>query len=57
MTIILLLITIAYLFLIGSFVIGFDRVKPYNLTDIEPKTSFSIIIPFKDEAENLPLTS
>jgi len=54
MTIILLIITIAYLLLIGSFIIGFDRVKQFNLTDIEPKTSFTIIIPFKNEANNLP---
>ncbi len=54
MTILFLLITLAYLILIGSFIIGFDRVKQFNLTEIEPTTSFSIIIPFKNEAENLP---
>lgn len=54
MTTLLLLITLAYLVLIGSFIIGFDRVKQFSLTDIKPKTRFSIIIPFKNEAENLP---
>ncbi|MGB5361891.1 MAG: glycosyltransferase [Aureibaculum sp.] len=54
MSIIILLITIAYLILIGSFIIGFDRIKQFNLNDIEPETSFTVIIPFKNEAKNLP---
>ncbi len=44
----------AYLILIGSFIIGFDRIKLFNLNDIEPETSFTVIIPFKNEAKNLP---
>ncbi|WP_452229634.1 glycosyltransferase family 2 protein [Lacinutrix sp. MEBiC02404] len=47
-------ITIAYLFLIGSLAIGFDKVKPFSLEDVEVKTMFSILIPFRNEAENLP---
>lgn len=43
----------AYLILIGSFIIGFDRIKQFNLNDIEPETSFTVIIPFKNEAGNL----
>ena len=54
MTLILIFVTIAYLILIGSFVIGFDRVKNFNLSETDPKTTFSIIIPFKNEANNLP---
>lgn len=53
MTLVIILITIAYLILIGSFIIGFDKIKPFNLEELECKTSFSIIIPFKNEAENL----
>ena len=53
MTLIILLITVAYLALIGSFIIGFDKVKPFYLDERTAKTSFSIIIPFKNEAEHL----
>lgn len=47
-------ITLVYVFLIGSLAIGFDKVKPFSLEDVEAKTSFSILIPFRNEAENLP---
>lgn len=47
------IITIAYLFLIGSFVLGFDKVLVFKLKNIKAKTTFSIIIPFRNEAENL----
>ncbi len=53
MTLIIVIITIAYLVLIGSFIIGFDKLKPFYLNDLKVKTSFSIIIPFKNETENL----
>jgi poly-beta-1,6-N-acetyl-D-glucosamine synthase len=54
MIIISLSITIVYLFLIGSFVYGFDKVKRFSLEDIPSKTKFSIIIPFRNEVEDLP---
>jgi len=47
-------ITLVYVFLIGSLAIGFDKVKPFSLEDVEAKTNFSILIPFRNEAENLP---
>ena len=47
-------IALAYIFLIGSLAIGFDKVKPFSLEDVEAKTNFSILIPFRNEAENLP---
>lgn len=47
-------ITIVYLFLIGSFVLGFDKVNRFSLEDISVKTKFSILIPFRNEVENLP---
>ena len=53
MILVFILITLAYLALIGSFVLGFDKLKPFCLDDLEVKTKFSIIIPFKNEAENL----
>ena len=54
MILISIIITLAYLFLIGSFVYGFDKVSVFNLEDIPPKTKFSIVIPFRNEAEHLP---
>lgn len=49
-----LLITILYLLLIGAFCIGFFRLKVFFPSDEMPVTRFSIIIPFRNEAEYLP---
>jgi len=54
MLIISIIIILLYLILIGYFVIGFDKVKSIPLEDIPAKVNFSIIIPFRNEAENLP---
>lgn len=54
MVFVFICITLAYLFLIGSLVVGFDKVKPFPFQEIPSKTKFSIIIPFRNEAENLP---
>ena len=54
MTITLIGITLIYLFIIGRFVLGFDKVEDFELNNIEPKTSFTIVVPFRNEAENLP---
>jgi len=35
-------------------VYGFFKVKEYQNKDLDPKTSFTIIVPFRNEAENLP---
>jgi len=48
------IILISYVVLIGSLALGFDKVKGFTLEDVEAKTSFSVIIPFRNEAENLP---
>lgn len=53
MILISLFITIIYLLLIGSFVFGFDKIPVFHLEDITSKTKFSIVIPFRNEAENL----
>lgn len=34
--------------------IGFNKIDVFNPTDTPEKTSFSVIIPFRNEAENLP---
>ena len=45
-----------YTILIMSFVIGFDKVPVFqNDFEVTEKTNFSIIIPFRDEAENLSI--
>ena len=54
MTLIALIITLVYIFFIGSFIYGFDKVKPFHLLDIPAKTKFTVIIPFRNEAEHLP---
>ncbi|MDQ6528230.1 glycosyltransferase [Flavobacterium sp. LHD-85] len=35
-------------------VYGFFRIKKYQKTDLKPQTSFTIIVPFRNEEENLP---
>ncbi len=47
-------ITISYLILIGAFSLGFDKVKVFSLKNHPSKTNFSVLIPFRNEAENLP---
>ncbi|MFD2822880.1 glycosyltransferase [Lacinutrix iliipiscaria] len=54
MVLLLVCITIIYLFLIGSLALGFDKVKSFYVYDVQATTSFSVIIPFRNEAENLP---
>ena len=54
MVLISIIITLLYLLLIGSFVYGFDKVPTFKLKGIKAKTTFSILIPFRKEAENLP---
>ena len=54
MTLIALVITLIYISLIGSFVFGFDKIETFQLKDIPIKTKFTVIIPFRNEAEHLP---
>ncbi|GGW54933.1 cellulose synthase/poly-beta-1,6-N-acetylglucosamine synthase-like glycosyltransferase [Winogradskyella epiphytica] len=52
---IFIIVTIsAYAILIGLFIYGFDKVEDFKVQAVSPKTKFSIIIPFRNEAENLP---
>lgn len=55
MTTIAVLVTIAYLILIGYLIVGFDKIKRFVLKDIPAKTKFTVIIPFRNEAEKLPM--
>ncbi|MFG6687257.1 glycosyltransferase [Mariniflexile sp. HNIBRBA6329] len=54
MVLISVIITVLYLLLIGSFTIGFDKVTLFKLEDLPAKTKFSVVIPFRNETDNLP---
>jgi cellulose synthase/poly-beta-1,6-N-acetylglucosamine synthase-like glycosyltransferase len=49
-----IIIIIIYLLLIGLLIYGFDKVDDFKLQDLEAKTKFSVVIPFRNEAETLP---
>ena len=53
MTIIFFIITILYLILIGWFVFGFNKIQEFKKETATQTTTFSIVIPFRNEAENL----
>lgn len=44
----------SYIICILAFVIGFDKVQEFKRTITSEKTAFSVIIPFRNEAEHLP---
>lgn len=50
----ILFILTVYCILIISFIVGFNRIKIFESNKINPINTFSIIIPFRNEAENLP---
>lgn len=54
MVIISICIAILYLALMLAFTFGFDKVKGFFLSDSTAKTKFSVVIPFRNEAKNLP---
>ena len=43
-----------YIISIGLLIHGFFKVKSYQNKGLNPTTSFTIIVPFRNEAENLP---
>jgi len=49
-----IIIMFIYLLLIGLLTYGIDKVSLFKLQDLPAKTKFSIVIPFRNEAENLP---
>lgn len=49
-----LCITIWYLLNIIWLIYGFTKVKSFENENLQPKTKFSIIVPFRNEQENLP---
>lgn len=53
--IILSAILFVYLITIGWLIFGFTKINSFEYLGLTPKTSFSIIVPFRNEAENLPV--
>jgi glycosyltransferase involved in cell wall biosynthesis len=49
------LIVLIYLITIGWLIYGFTKINLFEYIGLKPKTSFSIIVPFRNEAENLPV--
>ncbi|NBL64641.1 glycosyltransferase [Flavobacterium sp. NST-5] len=47
-------IVAVYAVIILRLAFGFKKVLQYKLKEISPKIKFSILVPFRDEAENLP---
>lgn len=52
--IILSVILVIYFSSIGLLIYGFTKVKKYHNNNLKPQTSFTIIVPFRNEEENLP---
>lgn len=48
-----IIILFSYVMLIGSFIYGFDKVNYFESKTNIPKTKFSVVIPFRNEAKNL----
>ncbi|PWA11740.1 glycosyltransferase family 2 protein [Flavobacterium laiguense] len=55
MAIILSVILLIYLITMGWLIFGFTKINSFEYLGLTPKTSFTIIVPFRNEAENLPL--
>ena len=49
-----IIISLTYFLLIFFFILGFRRIKEFESVKSVKNTDFSIIIPFRNEAENLP---
>lgn len=54
MSLILFSILIMYAISIALLIYGFIRIKKTQNENLKPQTSFTIIVPFRNEAENLP---
>lgn len=54
MIVFLLLVILVYAVTMAQLIYGFGKIKTYVSTDRTPKTYFSIVVPFRNEAKNLP---
>ena len=48
------IVFLIYILFIGQLIYGFNRMKRFSKKELAPKTSFTIVIPFRNEKENLP---
>jgi glycosyltransferase involved in cell wall biosynthesis len=55
MIIVLYIITTIYCLAIVALIYGFTKVNSFDYVGLKPKTKFSIVVPFRNEAENLPI--
>ena len=53
-TIVFYAILVIYIFFIIQLIFGFNKIKTFVNTNQKPKTAFSIVVPFRNEAKNLP---
>ena len=51
----LIIILSIYFATILLLIYGFSKVKAFDDLNLKPKTAFTIVVPFRNEAENLPL--
>ncbi len=52
-SIVLLVILLIYVVFIIQLILGFRKVKTFETTNLEPKTAFTIVVPFRNEEKNL----
>jgi glycosyltransferase involved in cell wall biosynthesis len=55
MIFVLYIIIITYCLAIIALIYGFTKVNSFDYIGLKPKTKFSIVVPFRNEAENLPI--
>lgn len=48
------IVYLIYILFIGQLIYGCNRMKRFPKTEFTPKTSFTIVVPFRNEKENLP---
>ena len=55
MILVLYIIITLYCLAIVALIYGFTKVNSFEYLGLKPKTKFSIVVPFRNEAENLPI--
>jgi cellulose synthase/poly-beta-1,6-N-acetylglucosamine synthase-like glycosyltransferase len=55
MILLFFIIILVYSITIGGLIYGFNKVPLFEANAVAPKTKFSIVVPFRNEPENLPL--
>jgi glycosyltransferase involved in cell wall biosynthesis len=55
MILVLYIIITLYCLAIVALIYGFKKINSFDYLGLKPKTKFSIVVPFRNEAENLPI--